>query len=148
MSTAGDSPTGCVFCDIVSETSPAHVVYSDDDVIAFLDISPVARGHTLVIPRRHSAGLDDVDPALGAPLLAAAQRVAKALKGSAFRAHGVNVALNDGRAAMQTVFHTHIHVIPRRHGDKVSFAKGLLTRRSGDLAAIGTELRAEIAAQR
>ena len=136
----------CVFCDIVAERGPAHVVYADDDVVAFLDRAPIARGHTLVVPRRHSSGLSDLDPRYGTPLLAAAQRVAKALKGTEFGAHGVNLALNDGRAAMQTVFHTHVHVVPRRSGDKLTFAKGLLTRRAGDLETVAAQLRSTIAA--
>ncbi|MCF8604111.1 HIT family protein [Gordonia sp. HY442] len=137
----------CVFCDIVAERGPAHVVYSDDDVVAFLDRAPVARGHTLVVPRTHSSGLADLDPSFGTPLLSAAQRIANALKGSEFGADGVNLALNDGRAAMQTVFHTHVHVVPRRSGDKLTFAKGFLTRRPGDLESTAAQLRTAIAAQ-
>ncbi|MFC3244171.1 HIT domain-containing protein [Gordonia humi] len=138
----------CVFCDIVNGSGPAHLVYSDDDVVAFLDRAPIARGHTLVVPRRHSAGLSDLDPALGTPLLSVAQRVADAMKGTEFGAHGINLALNDGRAAMQTVFHTHVHVVPRRSGDKLSFAKGFLTRRPGDLAETAAQLRELIGVQR
>ena len=136
----------CAFCEIVAGDGPAHVVYSDDDVVAFLDIAPITRGHTLVIPRRHSSGLSDLDPALGTPLFTAVQRVADGMKGSRFGAHGVNLALNDGRAAMQTVFHTHVHVIPRRSGDKLSFAKGFLTRRAGDLSTVAADLRDAIGA--
>ena len=137
----------CVFCDIVADRGPAHLVYSDDDVVAFLDRAPVARGHTLVVPRRHSSGLADLDPSIGTPLLSAAQRIATALKGAEFGADGVNLALNDGRAAMQTVFHTHVHVVPRHSGDKLSVAKGVLMRRPGDLESIATQLRTAIAAQ-
>ena len=119
----------CIFCAVVAGTAPGRIVYSDDDVVGFLDIRPVTRGHTLLVPRIHSAGLDDLDPAVGAALFAAGHRVASALKAGPMAADGVNLALNDGRAAFQTVFHTHLHVVPRHEGDKLSFAKGLVVRR-------------------
>ncbi|MGO3327790.1 HIT family protein [Gordonia sp. (in: high G+C Gram-positive bacteria)] len=138
----------CVFCDIVAERSPGHLIYADDDVVAFLDRAPITRGHTLVVPRTHSSGLSDLDPSLGSALLSAAQRIANALKAPEFGADGVNLALNDGRAAMQTVFHTHVHVVPRQSGDKLTFAKGFLTRRPGDLESTARQLRTTIAAQK
>ena len=131
----------CVFCDIVAGTSPAHIVYSDDDVIAFLDISPITPGHTLVIPRRHSAGLADLDPIVGGKVFAAGQRIAAAMRAGTISADGVNLAMNDGRAAFQTVFHSHLHVVPRHSGDKFSFAKGFLMRRAGDLDAVAAMIR-------
>lgn len=134
----------CVFCDIVAGTSPSHIVYSDDDVVAFLDISPVTRGHTLVVPRTHSAGLADLDPEVGGLVFAAGQRIAMAMRRSTIRADGVNLAMNDGRAAFQTVFHSHLHVVPRHARDKLSFAKGFITRRAGDLESTAAELRAAL----
>ncbi|MCH5645099.1 MULTISPECIES: HIT family protein [unclassified Gordonia (in: high G+C Gram-positive bacteria)] len=121
--------SSCIFCDIVAGTSPARIVYSDDDVVGFLDIRPVTRGHTLLVPRVHSVGLADLDPDRGAALFHAGQRVAAAMRSGTIAADGVNIALNDGRAAFQTVFHTHLHVVPRHNGDKLSFAKGLVIRR-------------------
>lgn len=138
----------CIFCAIVDGTGPAHVVYSDEDVVAFLDISPVTRGHTLVVPRRHSSGLADLDPAIGGKVFAVGQQIAAAMRSSEIDADGVNLAMNDGRAAFQTVFHSHLHVVPRHSGDKLTFAKGLLTRRSGKLETVAEILRAEVAAQR
>ncbi|MYR06019.1 HIT domain-containing protein [Gordonia sp. SID5947] len=124
--------TTCVFCDIVDGRAPSRTVYADDDVVGFLDIRPVTRGHTLLVPRAHSSGLADLDPAMGGRLFAAGQRVAAAMKSSALEADGVNLVVNDGRAAFQTVFHTHLHVVPRHNGDKLSFAKGLVVRRDPD----------------
>ena len=121
--------SSCIFCDIVAGTSPARIVYSDDDVVGFLDIRPVTRGHTLLVPRVHSVGLADLDPDRSAALFHAGQRVAAAMRSGTIAADGVNIALNDGRAAFQTVFHTHLHVVPRHNGDKLSFAKGLVIRR-------------------
>ncbi|MBM7368564.1 HIT family protein [Gordonia hydrophobica] len=131
----------CVFCAIVSGTSPAHVVYSDDDVVAFLDIAPISAGHTLVVPRQHSAGLADLDPMIGGKIFAAGQRIAAAMRAGAISADGVNLAMNDGRAASQTVFHSHLHVVPRHSGDKFSVAKGFLTRRARDLDSVAAMVR-------
>ncbi len=122
----------CVFCDIVSGAAPSRTVYTDDDVIAFLDIRPVTRGHTLVIPRAHSSGVADLAPELGGRLFAAGQRITAAMKAGLIAADGVNLVINDGRAAFQTVFHTHLHVVPRHDGDKLSLAKGLVVRRDPD----------------
>ncbi len=118
----------CIFCDITTGKAPARQVYSDDDVVGFLDIRPVMRGHTLIVPRTHSSGLADLEPDAGAKVFAVGQRVGIAMR-KALGADGVNLLVNDGRAAMQTVFHTHLHVVPRHHGDKLSFAKGLVVRR-------------------
>ncbi|MGB6243932.1 HIT family protein [Gordonia sp. (in: high G+C Gram-positive bacteria)] len=137
----------CPFCAIIEGRSPSHTVYSDDDVIAFLDISPVTRGHTLVVPRRHSSGLADLDPLIGSRVFATGQRIAAVLRSSEIAADGVNLAMNDGRAASQTVFHSHLHVVPRHAGDKLSFAKGLLTRRGGDLESTAAMLRRAMQAQ-
>ena len=118
----------CIFCDVVAGRSPAREVYSDENVVGFLDIRPVMRGHTLLVPRTHSRGLVDLAPEAGGQLFAAGQKVAGAMR-HAVGADWVNLLVNDGRAAMQTVFHTHLHVVPRHNGDKLSFAKGLVVRR-------------------
>ena len=122
----------CVFCAIVEGTAPSRIVYRDDAVIGFLDIRPVTRGHTLIVPREHSSGLADLEPDVGVRLFAAGQRLAAAMKSCTLSADGVNLVVNDGRAAFQTVFHTHLHVVPRHDGDKLSFAKGLVVRRDND----------------
>ncbi|MGB3301802.1 HIT family protein [Gordonia sp. (in: high G+C Gram-positive bacteria)] len=137
----------CIFCAIVEGTGPAHIVYSDDDVVAFLDISPVTSGHTLVVPRRHSSGLADLDPAIGGKVFAVGQRIAAAMRSGAIGADGVNLAMNDGRAAFQSVFHSHLHVVPRHTGDKVSFVKGFLTRRARDLETVAASLREAVESQ-
>ncbi|WP_439032559.1 HIT family protein [Gordonia terrae] len=136
--------SSCIFCAIVEGTSPGRIVYSDDDVVGFLDIRPVTRGHTLLVPRVHSTGLDDLDPAIGSALFRAGQRLATALKAGPMAADGVNLALNDGSAAFQTVFHTHLHVVPRHTGDKLSFAKGFLVRRDPDPDETAARVRASL----
>ncbi|ORM36314.1 HIT family protein [Williamsia sp. 1135] len=134
----------CVFCAIVAGSSPAHVVYEDDDVLGFLDIRPVRPGHTLLIPKRHAANLAELSPDQGGKLFQAGQRVAAAQRASAIAADGVNLLVNDGRAAFQTVFHSHLHVVPRHNGDKLVLAKSLLTRRDNDLPGTAEILRSEL----
>ncbi|MEJ6537649.1 MAG: HIT family protein [Mycobacterium sp.] len=136
----------CVFCAIVAKAAPAVRVYEDDDVLGILDIRPFSRGHTLVIPKRHSVDLTDTPVSTLATMMAVGKRIAQATRVSGLAATGNNVAINDGRSAMQSVFHIHLHVIPRRDGDKVSFVKGMLLRRDPDRETTGEILRAALAA--
>ncbi|NUP29920.1 MAG: HIT family protein [Nocardia sp.] len=136
----------CVFCRIVAGAAPAHRVYEDDTVTAFLDIRPITRGHTLVIPKRHATDLSELDAETGAELFRVGHRIARAVQGPGFAADGANLLINDGRAAFQTVAHVHLHVIPRSHGDKFRFATGLVLRRSHEPERVAAALRADLAA--
>ena len=122
MSTpASDS---CIFCKIVTGAAPASVVYRDDHVLAFMDVAPVTDGHVLVIPTYHTADLAGLDSESGGRIFALGQRVAAALRQSGVPCEGINFFLADGAPAGQTVFHTHLHVIPRRRGDGLGFRHG------------------------
>lgn len=102
----------CIFCKIISGDIPAAKVYEDDLVIAFLDIMPVSKGHTLVVPKNHSRNmLDDDDDDLK-KCIHAVKKVAPAII-RATGADGFNLGANTEKAAGQAVFHTHFHVIPR-----------------------------------
>ncbi|MGS2808926.1 HIT family protein [Nocardia sp. MW-W600-9] len=136
----------CVFCRIVAGAAPATKVYEDDAVCAFLDIRPITRGHTLVVPKRHATELDDLHPDLGATLFRTGHRLARALRRSGLSSDGANLILNDGIAAFQTVGHVHLHVVPRRHGDKLSFAKGFLLRRPHEPNSTAAAIRAGLTA--
>ncbi len=106
----------CIFCKIVSGELPATIVAEDERTIAFMDIAPATRGHALVIPRVHAADLLEVD----AEDLAAVAAGARSLAGRMHErlgADGVNLLNSCGSAAWQTVFHFHIHVIPRYRED-------------------------------
>ena len=144
--------TDCVFCQIVDGSAPARKVYEDDAVVGFLDIKPVSRGHTLIGPRTHSAGLADLAPDDGAALMRAGQVVAAALRTTPLTrddspADGVNLVVNDGKAAFQTVFHTHLHVIPRHRGDKLRMARSLLVRRDKTPDVTAATVRAAVLEQ-
>ena len=134
----------CVFCAIVAGEAPAHRIYEDDDYLAILDIRPFTRGHTLVMPKRHSVDVTDTSPQTLADMVTIGQRIALAAR-AAELADATNIALNDGRAAFQTVLHVHLHVLPRRNGDKLSVAKGMLLRRDPDREATAQILRDALA---
>ncbi|CAM2872792.1 HIT family protein [Skermania piniformis] len=134
--------TPCIFCGIVRGQAPATIVYEDDELLAFLDIRPITRGHTLVIPKRHATDLAELPPDTGAAMLRAGQLLAAAMRGSDLRSDGTNLVLNDGRAAFQTVGHVHLHVIPRRTGDLRGFITGLVLRRNTDPVGTGAAIRA------
>jgi histidine triad (HIT) family protein len=106
----------CLFCRIVSGELPSTRAYEDDRVIAIMDIFPATRGHVLVIPRAHAADVHEISD----DDLAVTAAVAKRLAGraiAALGADGVTILQSNGTAAWQTVFHYHVHVIPRYHDD-------------------------------
>jgi diadenosine tetraphosphate (Ap4A) HIT family hydrolase len=134
----------CVFCAIIAGDAPAIRIYEDDDYLAILDIRPFTHGHTLVLPKRHTVDLTDTPPETLAGMVVIGQRIARAARATEL-ADATNIAINDGRAAFQSVFHIHLHVVPRRNGDKLSFAKGVLLRRDADREATGQILRDALA---
>ena len=106
----------CIFCQIVAGEVPANIVESDERTVTFMDIRPATRGHVLVIPRRHSRDLLEVaDEDLRACMAAARRAAARAR--DRLGADGVNLLNSSGGAAWQTVFHFHVHVIPRYEDD-------------------------------
>ena len=106
----------CLFCGIVAGDVPSQTIDSDEKTVAFMDINPATPGHALVIPRRHSADLLEIEPEDLDATAEAAQRLARRMK-EALGADGVNVLNACGSAAWQTVFHFHLHVIPRFDDD-------------------------------
>ncbi len=135
----------CVFCAIAAGDAPAIRIHEDEDLLAILDIRPFTRGHTLVLPKQHTVDLTDTPPETVAAMVTLGQRIARAARISGLHADGNNIAINDGKAAFQSVFHIHLHVVPRHSGDKLSFAKGMLVRRDADREESGRLLRAALA---
>jgi len=111
----------CIFCKILAGESEVSLVYRDETCAAFMDIQPINPGHLLVVPLRHSADLSELKEEEGAKIFAVAQRLASALRRSGVRCEGVNLFLADGEAAMQEVFHVHLHVVPRYQDDGFGF---------------------------
>jgi histidine triad (HIT) family protein len=106
----------CLFCKIVAGEIPATVVASDERTVSFMDINPATRGHALIVPRNHSKDLHEVGEEDLAAVARAGQRLAGRAR-DALGADGINLLNSCGRAAWQTVFHFHIHVIPRYDDD-------------------------------
>ena len=106
----------CVFCAIVEGVAPAERVYDDDSVVAIMDIHPAAVGHVLVIPKRHWSDLWQIEAADAEKAMAASVQVAGMIR-RALGPDGINLVHASGRAAWQTVFHFHLHLVPRYEGD-------------------------------
>lgn len=122
------SDEGCIFCAIVAGAAEASVVFEDETVVVFMDLNPVTPGHLLVVPREHSVGLEDLDKAIGAHVWSVGHDMARALRRSRLRCDGINVLVCDGEVAFQTVFHFHLHVIPRFAGDGWTIVPETLAR--------------------
>ncbi len=114
----------CIFCKIVAGEIPSSKVFEDDHVLAFLDIRPINPGHTLVIPKLHTANLAELDHRTGGRIFQVGMKIASALRHSGLRCEGVNFWLADGKAAFQEVPHVHLHVIPRFTGDNLRIKTG------------------------
>ncbi len=130
----------CIFCKIVAGDLPATIVDEDERTLAFMDISPATRGHALVIPRAHVSDLHEI----GADDLQACVVAAQRLAGRArerLGADGVNLINSCGAAAWQTVFHFHVHVVPRYVGDPLELPWVPAPGDMDEIAAAGALLR-------
>ena len=121
----------CIFCAIAAGEIPSFKVYEDEQVLAYLDINPFSKGHTLVIPKKHSAGLVDTDDETLAVVIARVKKVAAHLK-EKLGCDGFNIVQNNGEAAGQTVRHVHFHIVPRWTGDDATSFVG----KPGDMEAL------------
>ena len=106
----------CIFCKLANGVIPTNTVYEDDDFRVIMDVSPAAKGHCLVIPKHHFDNALTADSAVLSKAMVVATGVGKAAM-KALKCDGINILQNNGVAAGQTVFHLHIHVIPRWDGD-------------------------------
>jgi histidine triad (HIT) family protein len=132
----------CIFCKIVAGELPAAVVGSDERALAFLDINPATRGHTLVIPRAHVEDIHEIDSEDLAAAIALAQTIAVRAR-ERLGADGVNLLHSSGSAAWQTVFHFHIHVIPRYLGDPLRLPWVPAPGEAAEIAAAAAALAGE-----
>ena len=131
----------CIFCKIVAGEIPSHKIDEDDKTLAFLDINPWTRGHSLVIPKAHSRNIYDVEPDDLVAMHVAAQRLAKRMR-DRLGCEGINILQSSEPVAMQTVFHTHVHVIPRYSDDGLRMPAHPQPAEHEELAALAEELRA------
>ncbi|MDA9470465.1 HIT family protein [Enterococcus sp. 5H] len=105
--------TDCIFCKIIDQEIPSYKVYEDDKVYAFLDITQVTKGHTLLVPKEHVTDIFEYDPALAGEVFARVPKVARALEKAFPEMQGLNIINNNKELAYQSVFHSHVHLIPR-----------------------------------
>ncbi|MCU0104198.1 HIT family protein [Acholeplasma vituli] len=108
-----------IFTKIIKREIPAHIVYEDDLVIAFLDITQATKGHTLVVPKAQYETIFDMPEALSGKVFEVVTKVSKAVQ-KAFNPEGLNILSNNGSFASQSVFHFHVHIIPRYQGDDLT----------------------------
>lgn len=123
----------CIFCKIVKGEIPSTKVYEDADFIAFLDIQPQSKGHTLIVPKLHYANLYELPDELAAKVLPLAKKLSLRLN-EKFKPQGLNAMQNNGEIAGQTVMHYHLHLVPR-------YTKAHIEKDMRDLAKIAQQIR-------
>ena len=112
----------CIFCDIVNKTKPSTIVYEDDFVMALLDINPITKGHTLIIPKKHYETFDKIDNETSIHIFSSIKKLIP-LYEEKYKMDGYNLICSNGREAQQDIFHVHIHLIPQYKEDtmKIKF---------------------------
>jgi histidine triad (HIT) family protein len=131
----------CIFCGIVAGDIPGQIVDSDEHTVAFMDRSPATRGHALVVPRRHSADLMEIADEDLEHTMVAARRLARRMK-DVLEPDGFNILNSCGPAAWQTVFHFHLHVVPRYEDDPLKLPWVPAEGDAEEIAAVAEQLRA------
>jgi histidine triad (HIT) family protein len=134
------SDPNCIFCKIIAGELPGQIIDQDERTVSFMDINPATRGHALVVPRRHVRDLLEIDPEDLTAVAVAAQRLAKRVH-ERLGPDGINLLNSQGSAAWQTVYHFHIHVIPRYAGDPLRLPWTPAPGDAEKIAAVAEQLR-------
>jgi histidine triad (HIT) family protein len=111
----------CIFCKIINQEIPSYKVYEDEKVYAFLDISQTTKGHTLLVPKKHVSDIFEYDPELAGEVFSRVPLIAKSLEKALPEMQGLNILNNNRELAYQSVFHSHIHFVPR-YSEKDDFS--------------------------
>jgi histidine triad (HIT) family protein len=133
----------CVFCKIVAGQIPSTRVFEDEHTLAFMDIGHVNPGHTLVAVKKHAANVFELEDAQAEAIARAIVRISKALK-KAFDPEGLSIYQANGKPAGQTVFHYHVHLLPRHSGDGMEFTWPVKNPPREQLEAYAAKIRAEL----
>lgn len=133
----------CIFCKIIAGEIPSAIVYEDEDFKAIMDISPAAKGHTIILSKRHYANLFELGDETAARALLVARKIAKAIQ-EELHCDGMNLLQNNGEAAGQTVFHFHMHLIPRYYKDQVKTTWAQGSYEDGEAAALAAAIASKI----
>ena len=118
----------CIFCKIANGEIPAATLYEDENFRVILDLGPASKGHALILPKSHAANISELSDEMAAKAMILAKKMATAMT-AALKCDGFNIVQNNGECAGQTVFHFHMHLIPRYEGDQVgiTWKPGTLT---------------------
>lgn len=119
----------CIFCKLANGIIPTNDIYEDDDFKVIMDAEPATRGHALILPKAHSENIMDIDPEVSSKVLPLAGRICTHMK-KVLGCDGINILQNNGSQSGQTVFHFHVHIIPRYKG-----GDGILTWSHEDISA-------------
>jgi histidine triad (HIT) family protein len=136
----------CIFCDIINGKSEAEIIYEDENIISFLDIRPVNYGHTLVVPKKHYDNFLSLTSTELNRLINGLQTISRAVQ-KTVKADGFNIVVNSGKAAGQTVFHFHFHIIPRFTND-FSFSPNFKKYSNGSMKEFADKIRIELNTKR
>lgn len=131
----------CLFCKIITGQIPSHKLYENELVFAFLDIGPVSKGHTLVVPKKHALNLSEGSAEDAVELMKVVYLLGKKIM-PALGATGYNLGMNHGEDAGQDVMHTHLHIMPRYVGDERKFIKTFPSKE--ELSIVAEKIRAEL----
>lgn len=133
----------CIFCKIANGEIPSSTIYEDDLFRVILDLSPASKGHALILPKKHMANIYEMDDTTAEKVFVLASRIAKAMK-TALNCDGLNIVQNNGEIAGQTVFHFHMHIIPRyiNDGQSITWIPG--TSEAGERDAVAKLIAAEL----
>ncbi|MEK9754617.1 MAG: HIT family protein [Rhodospirillaceae bacterium] len=134
----------CIFCKITRGEIPSFKVAETDEAFAFMDINPIAPGHTLVIPKHHAPNIYETPGFASGPAMAMVSRVAAAVN-RAMKPEGINILQANGPGAKQSVFHTHFHIIPRRADDGLTMNWEVIPGDMDTIKAVAEKIRAELA---
>ena len=113
------SNSNCIFCKIANGEIPSKTLYEDDSFRVILDISPASKGHSIILPKTHASNIYELPDKEASEIMIVAKKVATVLKDT-LCCDGMNILQNNGESAGQTVFHLHVHLIPRYHNDSVT----------------------------
>jgi len=133
----------CIFCKIIEGKMPCEKIYEDEETFAFLDISPVNHGHTLIIPKKHARNVFDISEKDFLSVMRTVRKLAPIIK-EATKADGENVVMSNEKAGNQEVFHLHVHIIPRYNGDHKS--KGFVYEKykEGEMEKVAKKIKANL----
>lgn len=139
--------TDCLFCNIINREIPSYTVYEDDEVYAFLDITQTTKGHTLVIPKQHASDIFEYDETLAATVFSRLPKIARAMEQAFPDMKGLNMLNNNKEMAYQTVFHSHVHLIPRYSQEddfSITFANNGDAYSQEDMASIAQKIKEQV----